>query len=491
MSSVTVFMSGRDCRAFVQEAIISVSRQTHPGLHVLFVDDASGDGTGREAARLLEAHLPGRYTLVHNPVRYGKARNAFEHLTKAPPSDFVAVLDADDALLDPTVLARMAASYDTGFDVVWTNYRTDRSTRGVNGPLDPLRPPRDQPWRTSHFFSFRRELFASVPKAHLQDDEGNWLQAACDFAIAFPVLDQTRRYRFLPGDAYLYRMSNPASHHNVHGAPAGTASSELQARNADLVLRKPPMACTRPLLSAPPDVVEEGLGAFASSLRQRLDLIETGMEQLVSRQARLAADVVATQVLRTEESIPLAWLGTSGGWSTEVGLLEHLRSVLDRTPSPRVLAFGSGASTKILARLVANRGGRLTTVEHDPVWHAKTSAALESAGLVDTARVVLSPLVDGEFLGVATRFYDLGWLGPDDRFDVVLVGGPSAETIALARLPALPAMADHLAPGFTLVLDDYERGEEKKIVEIWLKVAPGLRATTLDFGREACELRAG
>jgi predicted O-methyltransferase YrrM len=494
MSSAMLFMSGRNCARYLERSIGSAARQSHGELHVLFVDDASSDGTEALARRLLGQSFPGRHTFVRNASPFGKARNAFEHLPSAPASTFVAVLDADDELLDDGIIGELAASYDEGFDVVWTNYATDQGTRGTNGPLDPFLSPRQQRWRSSHLFSFRRALFEAVPESYLKDTDGRWFTAACDFAIAYPVLDQTRRWRFIPKDAYRYTMSNPASHHNVHGAVGvqqgssmTSASSALQAMNAEAVLAKAPLPCTRPL-SGCPAAWDEALATLWGDARGRLARIERGLELMVQARARLPVDLLAAEGLSKDESVPLHWLGGAGGWSTDLELLHHLRGVLDRFPAPRVLEFGSGASSKILAKLCANRGGRLVSVEHDPVWFERTMREHADAGLDEVATVRLAPLVDVEFLGLKTRFYDMSWLTPADRFDVVLVDGPPSEHGRLVRLSGLPVVAGHLSDDFRLYLDDFERDDEKKVAEIWQKVAPDLKFRTLRFNKEVCEV---
>ncbi len=71
--SVLMFMTGRNCAPYVREAIASVARQTHPNVHVLFIDDCSDDDTADAAQAALSELLPGRFELVRNPERLGKA----------------------------------------------------------------------------------------------------------------------------------------------------------------------------------------------------------------------------------------------------------------------------------------------------------------------------------------------------------------------------------------------------------------------------------
>jgi predicted O-methyltransferase YrrM len=334
-----------------------------------------------------------------------------------------------------------------------------------------------------------------VPERYFKDGEGRWFMAACDFAIAFPVLDQTRRWKFVPKNAYRYRLTNPASHHNVHGTVGGTpgaassASSALQVANAEAVLAKPPLACRRPL-SGSPAALDQALQTAWRDLKGRLARVERGVELLAQVRARLPVELLAAQALSVEEGVPLHWLSGAGGWSADLELLHHLRGVLDRYQAPSVLEFGSGAGSRILARLCANRGGRLVSVEHDPVWLERSRQALVDAELAGHATVRLAPLVDADFLGLSTRFYDMAWLDPSDRFDVVLVDGPPSRYGRLVRVSGLPAVAANLSPDFRLFLDDYEREDEQKVAEIWRKVAPDLRYRTLEFQKAVCEVSA-
>lgn len=482
-----VFMTARNCEAYVVDGLRSLARQSHADFRVLFVDDASTDATAARAASALNELFPGRHELVRNTQAFGKARNAHEHLRRQQGAEFIAILDADDQLSDDAVLADMARAYALGCDVVWSNYRTDRGRLGANGPLDPFRSPRGQGWRSSHFFSFRKCLFDAVPAAYLQDEQGQWLTAACDFAIAYPVLDQTRRYHFIARPAYRYTETNLASHHNADPESRGL-NSRIQQKNAHLVLAKPPLPCTR-FAAEVPAVQDAALGLQFAQLNDKLARTLEAVTRLQETAAAAPFVQQALEALTVKEQVPLAWLRDAGGWALDVGLLHHLAGTLDGYKQPRVLEFGSGRGSKVLARLCANRGGSLVSVEHDPKWHRHTSDAIERAGLGAHARVRLCPLQDVDFMSVPGRFYDMSWLTAQDVFDVVVVDGPPAKTCKLARLPALPSVSTHLAKtGFHVFLDDYEREEEKQIVEFWRALAPEMRYETLTFGKGVCEI---
>ncbi|HEY0187048.1 MAG TPA: glycosyltransferase [Cellulomonas sp.] len=486
-----VFMSGRDCAAYLRAAIASVAAQTHPDVHLLYVDDASQDGSADLARAALAELLPGRHSFRQNPEPLGKAASAGTHLRElAPDATFVAVVDADDALASDDVLAVLAERYRTGFDVVWTNYVTDDGRPGRCHALNAFTSPRGQGWASSHLFSFRAELWAGVPDAYLQDQDGVWVRQACDVAMALPLLDQTRRYLYLPIVGYRYTASNPASHHNQDATPATPLSSRAQLDRATELTARPPLPCHRFPGDVPEvlhEVIAERLGAHESAIVST----QAALRPALTRLDRMPYTVEARRRLVEVEGVPPEWLDAVGGWSLDVELLDRIAETLSGYAAPHVLEMGSGAGTRVLARLVANRGGRLATVEHDETWHARTSGDLAAAGLRDTALVHLCPLIPMETFGVQGRFYDLQRLRDPAPFDVVIVDGPPTVTNRLARLPALPAVVRRLSPaGFHVFLDDYERPDEKEIVAMWRDAAPDLVYDTWTFAKEVAVIRS-
>lgn len=302
--SILIFMTGRNCARYVEDAVFSIARQTHTDTHVLFVDDASDDGTGDVAEAALTTLMPGRFQLVRNSTRMGKAYNAATHLRLAARAHHaVAVVDADDMLIDMTILAQLSAAYRRGMDVVWTNYVTDAGRTGGNGPLDRRRSPRLQPWVTSHLFSFRAALLDRVPDSYFQYPDGRWLEAACDFALAYPILDQSRRYEFIPVAAYRYTESNPQSHHNL-AAEQERLTSPRQRACAQLVLDMPPLPRT--------DVADQSSSAAPAvcSLSSPLpDSWEAACAMHLSQVApELMAVVPAHQLTELDGTALLGWL---------------------------------------------------------------------------------------------------------------------------------------------------------------------------------------
>lgn len=392
-SPLLVFTTGRNCAAYVEDNIRSIARQTLANAHVLFVDDASDDGTDRIAQAALQRWLPGRHHFVRNATRMGKAHNASVHLRAlAPGHEAVAVVDADDLLIDITVLEQLVRAYQQGEDVVWTNYLSDQGRFGENGPLNRYVPPRQQPWLSSHLFSFRAALLARVPHGHFQYPDGRWLDAACDLAIAYPMLDQTRRWRYLPVRAYCYTESNPGSHHRLAGE-AQSLSSPRQRECARIVLAKRPL----PRIDEPEATPSATPAASAAT------------DTSPWTAARLALAVPA--LLR---DLPPATLD-----ALDPELLWDWWQWLDTHRGARVLLVGADAHAQALALMVQAAGGDAVPLRGgDAAGHA--------------------PWTDVAFDDHHTRLPALGGLG-DAPFDAAHLApdawdGPREPVVALAAL---------------------------------------------------------
>lgn len=476
-----VFMNARNCAKYVGAALESLAWQTHPSIHVLFVDDCSSDETGTVAQKVLSEFFDGRHTFVRNPEQWGKARNTHVHLRACrDKGDFVAVFDADDQLIKADILAEMAAQYDAGFDVVWSNFETDQGAVGRNAALDPFVSPRKQGWKTSHFFSFRAELLDGVPESYFRDDTGAWLTAACDLAIAFPMLDQTRRYRFLPVVAYRYTATNPSSHHNQDPHAVGL-SSRHQMRSAEVVLAKAPLPCRR-WVFGPQGAGDQLIGqlqhkvlAGQQALMQRL----AGGEPARSESAPGAQDPwihAAANLLHQRCPGLLELVMASVHARPDVEVLWAWWQWLQRGPAqPRVLSIGTSPLSAALHALTGGLGGKMTHVCGDQQRAMSLYASLGSASI--DAEVLHVPLVAADFEGHAGEFPNLALL-PDDAidFDLVIVHAEGAGRVPADAVLSLPMVLPRLrAEGFRLCV--WSPGQPQPLqqaVHAWRAAAPEL-----------------
>ena len=184
---------------------------------------------------------------------------------------------------------------------------------------------------------------------------------------------------------------------------------------------------------------------------------------------RVFSDVDALFALR---ALPGPYLPWGSGSMRPAGLVEVCNDVVlnDRR---HIVELGSGVSTVMLARLLAQLGGagerRLVSVEHDARWRRWVVGQLVAEGVGADVVVVeapLRPLADGG----GSAWYDEATIDAAvDVIDLLVIDGPPAHQpgFGLARHRALVVLHDRLVPGATVVLDDIERAGEQEVLRRW------------------------
>jgi len=148
-------------------------------------------------------------------------------------------------------------------------------------------------------------------------------------------------------------------------------------------------------------------------------------------------------------------------------LTEHVREL----PSDStVLELGSGATTVWMALASRRRGGdvRIVSLEASADFAEVTRTAVRRngvEGLVDLRVAALD--------ATTTKHGEQQWYEAPSWNDLTGIGllfidGPPGGTGPLARYPAVELLADRLAPGAVVVIDDADRDDEKAMLADWL-----------------------
>lgn len=193
-------------------------------------------------------------------------------------------------------------------------------------------------------------------------------------------------------------------------------------------------------------------------LVERVEAVMTAVEQTPSSTVELYR--VYDRLVRGDAPMP-----DLGGWAATPSSIVWLVDFVARTDATTIVECGSGASTVWLAAALEKRGGdgHVTTLEGSAEYAAQTRAQLERHGLAHRATVIDAPYAPS----TDQPWYDIAGLADLAGIDLLFVDGPDGSIAPQARFPAIPMLADRLADGCYVLLDDAERDDETRIVEAW------------------------
>jgi predicted O-methyltransferase YrrM len=162
--------------------------------------------------------------------------------------------------------------------------------------------------------------------------------------------------------------------------------------------------------------------------------------------------------------------------------------MLERRPRVTV-ELGSGASTIFLAYCLKRIGsGKIISVDHDPIFAEKTRAMIGQHGLSDYAKVLSRPLEPLRMRGNEYVWYSIHPSDTEGPIDLLVIDGPPYHTHPLARYPALPVMLPYMTQNSVAILDDANRPEEQRIMELWRAEFPELSMEILETEKGALRI---
>jgi predicted O-methyltransferase YrrM len=210
------------------------------------------------------------------------------------------------------------------------------------------------------------------------------------------------------------------------------------------------------------------VGDYARGLSDRLAVMAFGAIQWPWLVRGLHGGRRADKMALLERlDLPPDALPSLGAWKADVGLLTLIVDhVLAHRPR-RVVEFGMGASTLILARALERAGGgRLISFDQHADFVESTGRWLSDHGLrADLRAVPLRPSPDG-WPGL---WYDHGPLPGD--IDLMVVDGPPWAIHPFTR-GAAESLFARIAPGGTVLLDDGARPGERIVAARWRRLHP-------------------
>lgn len=217
-------------------------------------------------------------------------------------------------------------------------------------------------------------------------------------------------------------------------------------------------------------------------VRTRKALEKSLQSEMLNATKQIEAFLGVQNYLRTGELT-----GNMHGWPISPDFALNLIHLLETNDYDLVIEFGSGTSTVLIAKTlvkIATRRQekfpvRQVAFEHLEKYYEQTLTDLQQAGLAETVQLVHAQLVPFTAPnGNTYSYYDchqfleklVQELTPATALRIlVIVDGPPGATGKHARYPAEPLILSHFScTRIDFLLDDYNRDDEKEIVQIWL-----------------------
>ena len=170
-----------------------------------------------------------------------------------------------------------------------------------------------------------------------------------------------------------------------------------------------------------------------------------------------------------EQLLPMlklsAPLPPSRGWAASPDFLLTLAHIT-KTLRPRLtVELGSGTSTLVLAKSGARK---IISLDHSEEFGAQTRTMLET----HKVRGVEIRIHELESYPSGYKWYAKSTLKGLAKIDLLVIDGPPSATNPDARYPALEHLIPLLSPKATVILDDVDRDEERKLAEAIEKALP-------------------
>jgi len=212
--------NNRDC---YKKNLDSIFTQNYENYRVIYIDDASPDGTGTLVqAYLEERDLGSRVTLIRNENNQGALANIYRAVWECSPKEIVVNLDGDDWFAHRNVLEQLNEVYSDRN--VWLTYGqfiyypSYKQGFGIEIPSEVVEQNAFRTFTkgTTALRTFYAGLFHQIKKEDLFF-RGDFFKVGYDLAIMLPMLEMAGRHiRFIPEISYVYNFNSPINDHKIH-----------------------------------------------------------------------------------------------------------------------------------------------------------------------------------------------------------------------------------------------------------------------------------
>ena len=214
-----------NAQKWITKSIKSLMLQEYKNFRCIVIDDCSTDYSYEAATSLIEKD--DRFRIVKTDKNVGPLANVYngpmKYMNDGHDNDVVVVLDGDDFLYSNKTLSILNEYYKNkdcwmtyGSYINLSNKQRGKFSNQVPNNVIDGNLFRQFRWTTSHLRSYRMFLLRNINKEDLLDSNGNFLRAAGDLALMFPLLEMSgHRAKFVKEILYIWNDLNTLNEHKV------------------------------------------------------------------------------------------------------------------------------------------------------------------------------------------------------------------------------------------------------------------------------------
>jgi Methyltransferase domain len=169
-------------------------------------------------------------------------------------------------------------------------------------------------------------------------------------------------------------------------------------------------------------------------------------------------------------------------------IVRHIRLSAPNT----IVECGGGTSTIVMAHMLKIFGhdAHIYVIENHEPSIEEIRQQLRQRDLERFVTLIVAPLIEKRYDGFKTVFnwYDLRSAAIPSDIDLLIVDGPFSLVNACARYPAGPELFPKLARDAHIFVDDANRADERRMIDLWQILYPDLAIRKLRAEKGCVEL---
>lgn len=221
--SFVIIVPSFNCKQWYRRNLDSIFEQKYRNYRVIYIDDASTDGTADLVEKYVVKHgVSNKVTLIKNVKNVGVMANTYKAIHMCKPYEVVVIVDGDDWFSDSGVLTYLNEVYQdpniwmtygsfvefpSGEEAEWVHRIPERIIdQGVF---------RQYEWVATHLRTFYAALFQRIKIDDFKVN-GKFVSVAADLAAMFPMLEMAAEHSlFIPRVMYVYNAANSINNFKI------------------------------------------------------------------------------------------------------------------------------------------------------------------------------------------------------------------------------------------------------------------------------------